>query len=257
VPAFLVGADFSQIELRFLAILSGSVALQEAYLQGKDVHKETAMERYGVSAEKVTTPMRNMAKRTNFGIPYGLSPKGMLDGVVKEMTNDELSEEAQEELAHVTLEDCEDFHASFHKRYPGVKEYMDSMIAFVHKTGYAVTHYGRVRHIPEIKSTDRYAVSHAERAAINMPIQGSAADLLKMAIPKVKSAVRKQLGAGPKQVLVVHDDLKYRVPSRELVEPMGAILRGVMSSIDPDLPIPTPVDVTWGTNLLHLEELEI
>lgn len=245
----LVKADYSQIELRYLAVLSGSPELRAAYQRGEDIHLKTAMTRYGMAASDITKPMRNMAKRVNFGIPYGLTPEGQMGQVRQDLINDELSEAVRNELALITLEDCQAFDKAFHQTYTRVREYMDSQIAYVHKHGCVYTHYGRRRTIPEIKATDAATIAYAERAAINMPIQGSAADLMKLAIPRVRARLRKAFGSLVKLVLTIHDELICWVPNYNYVVPVAMVLQEEMENADPTLPVPILAEPEYGRSL--------
>lgn len=245
----LVKADYSQIELRFLAVLSGSPELLAAYREGADIHSRTAMTRYALPIEKITKPMRNMAKRVNFGIPYGLTPEGQMGQIRQDLINDELPQEVRDELAEITLHDCEEFDKAFHKTYTRVREYMDEQIAFVHKHGCVYTHYGRRRTIPEINAADPGTIAYAERAAINMPIQGSAADLMKIAIPRVRTRLYKAFGRKVRLVLTIHDELICWVPNLNYVVPVAHILQEEMENADPTLPVPIVAEPEYGSSL--------
>ena len=247
----LIAADYTQIELRVLAALADSKAMLAAFEWGDDVHLLTAMTRFNVSAEKVTKSMRNFAKRTNFGIPYGLTARGMVEGARTEAMNDELDDEVRAELAQVTLGSCGQFIAAFHQTYDGIGEFMEYMKQQAREKGYVKTFYGRVRHIPAIRARNRRDREHGEKQAINLPITGTAADILKLAIPRVRQAYRDGRMEA-RLVLTVHDELTTRAPEGE-VDEVVRIKQEIMPFVAPEIKVAFPIDVKVGPSLALLE----
>lgn len=192
-----VDADYSQIELRLLAHFSGCAPLIKAYNEGLDIHAATAAEVFGVPVKEVTPLMRRRAKTINFGIIYGMSSFGLAKDLSCSAT------EAQEYIS------------AYFKRYSEVREYMDENVRKAKTDGYVTTILGRKRHIPEIRSQNYNIRSFGERAAMNMPLQGSSADIIKLAMLRV-SARLKQEKLLSKMVLQVHDELVLDVPEQEL-----------------------------------------
>ena len=164
----LVSADYSQIELRILAHLSEDPALIKAFMDGEDIHRFTAAEVLGKAIEDVTPTERSHAKAVNFGIIYGISDFGL-----------------SRDLG-ITRGEAKDYIELYFHRYPKVKEYMDNMVAEAHETGMVRTMFGRVRSLPDINSRNFNRRSFAERTAMNTPIQGSAADIIKLAMNQVE-----------------------------------------------------------------------
>ena len=249
----LIAADYTQIELRVLAALANSKAMLKAFADGEDLHMLTAMARFNCGADQVTKAMRNFAKRTNFGIPYGLGARGMAEGAKTESMNDELDDEVRAELAQVTLKGCEAFIKAFHETYDGVAEFMEMMKQEARDKGYVKTFYGRVRHIPDIRARNRGAREHGEKQAVNLPITGTAADILKMAIPRVRDAFRSGKMEA-RLVLTVHDELTARAPAEE-VDTVVEIMARIMPSVAPEIGVEFPVEVRVGETLATLEEV--
>ena len=184
----LIGADYSQIELRLLAAFSGCKGLINAFLGGHDVHAETASKVFGVKLSEVTPEMRRAAKAVNFGIIYGISEYGLAKSL------------------KVSPAAAKEYIAGYFREYPEVKKYMDDNVAFAKKSGYAITMLGRRRYIREINASNFNLRSFGERAAMNMPLQGSSADIIKLAMLGVHGRLKKE-GLASRLILQVHDEL--------------------------------------------------
>ncbi|HRR83161.1 MAG TPA: DNA polymerase I, partial [Planctomycetota bacterium] len=222
----LVCADYSQIELRILAHYTGDENLLGAFRRGEDIHRRTASEVFETPIEQVTPEMRSRAKAINFGIIYGMGPQ---------------------RLAHdtgITLAEAQQFIERYFRRYPLIKKYMDDTIAAAARDGFVSTLLGRRRPIPEIHSTNQGTRSAAERAAINTPIQGSAADLIKVAMVRLDEALRRS-HPDAWMILQVHDELVFDVPADQ-VDAVCAIVRGEMESAMA-LRVPLKVDISVGS----------
>jgi DNA polymerase-1 len=193
----LLSADYSQIELRILAHLSQDQALIAAFIAGGDVHRSTAAEVFGVQSEAVTAEMRRRAKVINFGIVYGMSPFGLASEL----------EISQEEAAL--------YIDRYFQIYHGVKAFIDRTICEARELGFVSTLWGRRRAIPELKSSDQAVRQLGERLAVNTPIQGSAADLIKVAMIAIFRRLRSE-GLRTRMILQIHDELLFEVPEVEL-----------------------------------------
>jgi DNA polymerase-1 len=229
VPAesghLMVGADYSQIELRILAHLSGDEGLIEAFTSGEDFHAATAARVFGVPVDAVTPGYRSRAKAVNFGIVYGQSAHGLADSLKIGRA------EAQEMIDR------------YYAAYPRVRAYLDETVAEAHRTGVAVTMFGRKRRIPELKSSNFNLRSFGERTAMNHPMQGTAADIMKLAMIEVDRRLRAD-GFTARLVLQVHDELVFESPPGE-VEPLSVLAREAMSGVAA-LAVPLVVDVSSG-----------
>lgn len=223
----LVSADYSQIELRILAHLSGDEALIKAFTEGQDIHRFTAAEVLGKSQDEVTSEERSHAKAINFGIIYGISDFGL-----------------SRDLG-ITRGEAKNYIDLYFSRYPRVKEYMDAMVQEAHETGKVRTMFGRVRELPDINSRNFNRRSFAERTAMNTPIQGTAADIIKLAMNKVESLLEEK-GFQSRLLLQVHDELVLEVVSSEL-DAVQSLLKETMESIV-DLQVPLIVDVHNAEN---------
>lgn len=223
----LVSADYSQIELRILAHLSEDPALIKAFLDGEDIHRFTAAEVLGKSIEEVTPTERSHAKAVNFGIIYGISDFGL-----------------SRDLG-ITRGEAKEYIDLYFSRYPKVKEYMDAMVAEAHETGSVRTMFGRVRALPDINSRNFNRCSFAERTAMNTPIQGSAADIIKLAMNQVAQRLEAEKLTS-RLLLQVHDELVLEVVKAEeaIVE---TLLADIMDSVV-ELVVPLIVDVHSATN---------
>ncbi len=204
----LVSADYSQIELRVLAHVADIDALKQAFADGIDIHAMTASEMFGVPVKDMPAEVRRRAKAINFGIIYGISAFGLAN---------QLS---------IPRSEASDYIKTYFERFPGIKDYMDSTKAFAREHGYVETIFGRRAHYPDIVSSNPHTRSFNERAAINAPIQGSAADIIRRAMIKMDPAL-SQAGLTGRMLLQVHDELVFEVPDRE-VEPTITLVTDVM-----------------------------
>ncbi|MBN2848679.1 MAG: DNA polymerase I [Coriobacteriia bacterium] len=231
VPAragdLIVGADYSQIELRILAHLSEDAGLIEAFTSGADFHAATAARVFGVEPDAVDPEMRRKAKAVNFGIVYGISSHGLSESLGVGYAE-----------AQATID-------RYFAAYPRVRAYLDETVAEAHKTGYAETLYGRRRPIPELKSSNWNLRSFGERTAMNHPMQGTAADLMKLAMIEVDRRLRAEHLAS-RMVLQVHDELVFEAPADEL-EALTVLVREAMSGVA-ELRVPLEVSVGSGTD---------
>ncbi len=222
-----VSADYSQIELRVFAHYSGDKSLVEAFLKGEDIHTRTAAEIMGVEPEAVTPEMRRVAKAINFGIIYGMGPQ-------------KLAEELE-----IDLSTAKAYITKYFERYQGVKEYREKMIQMAREKGFVTTLFNRKRHLPEINHSKHVIRAEAERMAINTPIQGTAADLIKKAMINIHQRLERE-GLRSKMLLQVHDELLFESPQDEverLVPLVKAEMEGVYS-----LNVPLKVDIGVGFN---------
>lgn len=221
----LVDADYSQIELRLLAHLSGDAAMCEAFTLGQDIHTRTAAEVYGVPLDAVTPAMRSSAKAVNFGIVYGISDFGLAGNL------------------HISRKEAAEFIERYFARYPAVRQFMDACVAQGKAEGYSVTMYGRRRPLPELTSTNYNRRQFGERAAMNTPVQGAAADIIKLAMNAVRARLSKE-GLAAKLILQVHDELIVECPDEE-TERVTALLRECMERAA-KLAVPLVADVHAG-----------
>lgn len=226
----LVDADYSQIELRVLAHIAGDEAMISAFNSGEDIHRRTAAEVHGIPADQVTAEMRSAAKAVNFGIVYGISDFTLARNI------------------HVSRAEAREYIDRYFERYPGVKAYLDSAVAFARENGYARTLMGRRRYIPEISSANFNVRSFGERCAMNSPIQGAAADIIKIAMIRVHAALR-DAGLKARLILQVHDELMVEAPEEE-ADQAAEILRGCMESVT-ELRVPLKTDISIGRNWLE------
>jgi DNA polymerase-1 len=223
----LLSADYSQIELRVFAHYSDDPVLLEAFEEGEDIHTRTAAEIFDVNPHMVTSEMRRMAKTINFGIIYGMGPLKL----AKELG-------IGKKVAQVYLD-------SYYARYKGVKNFKEKIISQVQHDGYVSTLFNRRRYLPHINSDNGNLKSEAERAAINTPIQGTAADLIKMAMIKIAERLHKE-HLRTKMLLQVHDELVFEVPQNEL-DSAAVLIKDEMEGVY-SLKIPLKVDINWGSN---------
>lgn len=230
----ILTADYSQIELRILAHMSGDTVLQEAFYQKQDIHTKTASEVFGVSIDEVTKDMRNRAKAVNFGIIYGMSEFGLSRDI------------------KVSRAEAKQYIESYFARYTGVKQYIEKTIAQAREQGYVTTILNRKRYLPDLFSPNHNVRSFGERAAINTPIQGSAADIIKLAMVKTHRAISTN-GLQAKMILQVHDELIFDVPENELSK-LIKLVRECMENVM-DLDVPLAVDIKVGTNWYDVEKI--
>lgn len=223
----LLDADYSQIELRVLAHLSGDPAMKDAFVKGQDIHTRTAAEVNNVAFEDVTPAMRRSAKAVNFGIVYGISGFGLARNI------------------GVSLREADAYIATYFERYPRVKDFMDEAVRLGYERGYAQTLLGRRRQLHELKNPNRNIRNFGERAAMNMPVQGTAADIIKLAMVKVFGDLQKGKFEA-KLILQVHDELVVECPRGE-VETVADIIRDAMENII-TLDVPLIADVSSGNS---------
>jgi len=226
----ILSADYSQIELRLMAHFSGDPTLIEAFRNGEDIHTATAAKVFGTDLFGVTEEQRRQAKVVNFGIMYGAGPFRM---------SNELDISRGEAAALID---------NYFNTYPGIREYIDSTLDFAREHKYVQTHYGRRRPVPDIDASNRMTREGAERVATNMPIQGTAADIIKLAMIDLHGAM-KTAGLSSKMILQVHDELVFEVLDGE-VERLEELVRSCMESVV-ELSVPLTVDVGVGKNWLE------
>ncbi|MDD4900302.1 MAG: DNA polymerase I [Candidatus Omnitrophica bacterium] len=232
---FLLSFDYSQIELRILAHLSGDQTLLASFKQDKDVHKFTASLIYGIEENDVNEAMREVAKRINFGIVYGLSAYGLSRDL------------------NIPVDEAQGFIDAYFSRYAGVKTYIDEQIKRVEDSGYATTILGRRRYLPEIKNRNMAIRQLAQRQAVNTPIQGSASDLIKLAMVDIQREIKnKQLKT--KMLIQIHDELVFEIPQEEL-QVTSALVKERMENVL-KLDVPIRVSIKKGKNWLNMEEVK-
>ncbi|NQT78310.1 MAG: DNA polymerase I [Bacteroidetes bacterium] len=226
----LLAADYSQIELRIIAELSEDPGLIETFVDGLDVHTATASRIYGIPLEEVSTDMRRNAKMVNFGIVYGISAFGL------------------SERLNIPRKDAAEIIDQYFSKYPGVKSYMESTIGFARANGYVETMMGRRRYLRDINSANATLRGFAERTAINAPVQGSSADMIKIAMINIYDSMKLQ-GLKSKMILQVHDELVFDTLKSE-VEILKNIVEEKMKSAIP-MTVPVVVDMNTGDNWLQ------
>ena len=223
----LLSADYSQIELRVLAHLTGDPVLVEAFRSGEDIHRRTAAEVFGVGPDAVTSEMRRQAKVINFGIIYGMGPQRL-----------------SRELG-ITLAEADDYIRRYFERYASVREFSERVVADGRRDGYVATLIGRRRYLPDLNAREANIRQSAERMAWNSPIQGTAADVIKIAMLAVEREIEAS-GSGARMLLQVHDELLFEIPEAE-VEPAGEMIRRAMESVVA-LAVPLLVELKKGPN---------
>ncbi len=226
----LLSADYSQIELRIMAELSGDEAMLEAFAAGTDIHQVTASKVYGVSLEEVTREMRDKAKMVNFGIIYGISGFGL------------------QQRLNIPRSEANDLITNYKKEYPGVQRWIDSTIEFAKEHGYVKTQTGRRRYLRDITSRNKSLANAAERLAMNSPIQGTAADMLKLAMIKVHGEL-KASNFQTRMLLTVHDEIVFDMLKTE-EDTVKPIIENAMKTA---LPMKVPILVEMGTGTNWLE----
>jgi len=231
-----MSADYSQIELRVLAHISGDETLIEAFQKGRDIHTQTASEVFGVPLDQVTESQRSAAKAINFGIVYGISSFGLSKGI------------------NLTRAEAQTYIDKYFERYPKVKQYMDDIVRQGTEAGYVTTLLKRRRYLPDLRSRNYNLRSFASRMAMNSPIQGSAADIIKLAMLRVDEALRKA-GLRAELLLQVHDELVLEVPEEELYS-TAEVVRHEMENVM-QLKVPLVVDVKAGPNWRDCAPLEM
>lgn len=220
-----LAVDYSQIELRLLAHLSGDEHLVRAFNEGEDFHAETAARVFGVPVSEVTPGLRSRAKAVNFGIVYGQQAYGLSQSL------------------HISMAEARDMIDRYYEAYPGVRTFLDNVVARAKQTGYAETMYGRRRHIPELKAKNPQLRGFGERTAMNHPMQGTAADIIKIAMARVSRRLEEE-GFAAHMILQVHDELDFECPVDE-VERLTTMVRDVMEHVI-DLRVPLIAEASTG-----------
>ncbi len=229
---YFISLDYSQIELRILAHLSGEEKLIKAFLEGKDIHRRTASEIFGIPEDKIDDNLRSKAKAVNFGIIYGITPRGL------------------SEATSLSIEECEKFIEKYFQHYPKVYEYIERSLKTAREKGYVKTIFGRKRYIPEINSANRQLRQLSERIAINSPIQGTSADIIKLSMIKIYKELEGR-NLKSRILLQIHDELILEVPEEELgfVEKMA---KDKMENVV-YLSVPLKVEISIGKNWAELK----
>lgn len=220
-----LAVDYSQIELRLLAHLSGDEHLVRAFNEGEDFHAETAARVFGVPVSEVTPDLRSRAKAVNFGIVYGQQAYGLSQSL------------------HISMAEARDMIDRYYEAYPGVRTFLDNVVARAKQTGYAETMYGRRRHIPELKAKNPQLRGFGERTAMNHPMQGTAADIIKIAMARVSRRLEEE-GFAAHMILQVHDELDFECPIDE-VERLTDMVQDVMEHVV-DLRVPLIAEASTG-----------
>ncbi len=228
----LLSADYSQVELRLLAHFSQDENMLKAFRNDLDIHKQTAAEVFEVPLDQVTKDQRNGAKAINFGLMYGQTSFGLSQAL------------------HISQGEAKKYITSYFKNFHSVKSYLDGLKEKAEETGYAETLFGRKRVLPDIKSSNRQIKAMAERVAINSPIQGTAADIIKLAMINIQNALRDQ-NLKSKMILQVHDELIFDVVPEEM-EKMKVIVREYMENAV-NLSVPLKVEMGTGQNWYDLK----
>ncbi len=226
----IVSADYSQIELRIIASLSGDENMKEAFSRGEDIHASTAAKIFNVPLEEVSREMRRKAKAVNFGIAYGQTAFGLA------------------QTLNISRTEAAEIIKNYFEKFPGIKRFMDESIEFAREHGYVKTILGRRRYLPEINSRNAAVRNFAERNAINMPIQGSAADIIKVAMVNLHRAMT-EAGMQSKMVLQVHDELVFDAPLSEMEQLIPLIKDKMENAITMDVPL--VVEIGSGRNWLE------
>jgi DNA polymerase-1 len=231
----LLSADYSQIDLRVLAHMSGDKALREAFKHGEDVHAATAREIFGLKpGERPEEEQRRVAKTVNFGIVYGQTPFGL-----------------SQQLG-IPMDKAKAYIETYMARYPGVTRWIDKTIDFAKKHGYVTTLLNRRRYLPEINASNQAVRGFAERTAMNTPIQGTSADIIKVAMLEIARLIEKK-GWKTRLLLQVHDDLMFEVPVRDLAEVAPLVKKTMESAVSLDVPV--VADLKKGVNWAEMEKL--
>jgi DNA polymerase-1 len=226
----ILSADYSQIELRVMAELSGDEGMMEAFASGEDIHTVTAAKVYKVDVEEVTREMRAKAKTVNFGIIYGISAFGL------------------QQRLNIPRAEASELINNYFEKYPGVQDYIDRTIAFAKEHGYVATQTGRRRYLRDINSRSRGSVQAAERLAMNSPIQGTAADMLKLAMIRVHDALSDG-NFKTKMVLTVHDEIVFDMRKSEQETVMPVIEQAMKNTLE--MKVPIEIEMGVGKNWLE------
>lgn len=225
----LVSADYAQFELRLAAALAGDQKLIESFAQNVDIHTKTAAEVFGIRMEDVSKTQRRAAKVINFGVLYGMSPKGLADS------------------AEMNFYEAKQFIDDYFRVRKPIKDYLEKTLQQAREEGFVETFFGRRRPTPDVKSSNFIIRSAAERAAQNMPIQGTEADLMKRAMIRVNNLLKEKYQEGAKLILQVHDSLIIEC-TKGLEEEVSADLVQIMENVAPELPVRLKADVSIGVN---------
>jgi len=231
----LMSADYSQIELRVLAHLSGDKQLVKAFRDRLDIHAFTASLVFGIKEDEVTAGMRNMAKTVNFGIIYGMSPFGLSQSL------------------NIDVAKAKEFIDAYFERYPDIKDYLEGLVREAREKGFVTTLLGRRRYIPEINSPDIRIKQFAERMALNTPIQGTAADIIKIAMINIEEKLKKDKFAS-RMIMQVHDELVFDVAKDERKDVYTIVKHGMENVIE--LNVPVEAHIEEGKNWLEMEKVK-
>ncbi|MBQ1842648.1 MAG: DNA polymerase I, partial [Bacteroidales bacterium] len=226
----IMSADYSQIELRIMAHLCGDEHLISSFKAGLDVHKATAAKIFGIPVEEVTTDQRRIAKTANFGIMYGISSFGLAQRL------------------HVSRTEAKKIIDDYFAAFPSIRTFIDKTIADAREKGYVETVFGRRRYLPDITAKNATIRALAERNAVNAPIQGTSADIIKLAMISVDKRIR-EAGLKSKMVLQIHDELLFDAVPEE-IEELGRIVVAEMENVI-TLSIPLTVECNYGKNWLE------
>jgi DNA polymerase-1 len=227
----LLKCDYSQIELRVLAHLSGDPELSAAFERGDDIHRASIAKALGIGEDEVTPELRNIGKMVSYGVTYGMGPYGL------------------SQRLRIPVDQARTYIEGFFALYPRVREYLDEVVARAAEEGYTTTLLGRRRYLPELKSQSPRLRSLGERMALNAPIQGSAADILKAAMARVPEALKDP----SRMILTVHDELVFEVEESDLKETAGRVRRTMEEVATLDVPL--VVDAAWGPNWSEVKAL--
>lgn len=225
----LLAADYVQIELRILASMSGDESLQEDFLKGKDIHTQTAAKLFGIDPEEVTREQRNRVKQVNYGIPYGISAWGLAQRL------------------RTSVKEAQALIDQYLQSYPKITSHINRVVTAAHKMGYVETLMGRRRFVPNINSRNRTQRSFAERVAVNMPIQGTQADMIKIAMVRLHKRLRDE-GLRARMLLQVHDELVFEAPDEEIDRLRGIVREEMVEALP--LHVAVEVDMDVGDNWL-------
>jgi DNA polymerase-1 len=227
----LLAADYAQIELRILASMSGDEAMRETFREGGDIHTDAAARVYGIDRADVTSDQRRKAKEVNYGIPYGISPWGLAQRL------------------RMPMDEAQDLIKQYRKSYPGVSRLLNDLVGDARENGYAQTLLGRRRYLPDIDHSNSNRRSAAERVAVNMPIQGTQADMIKIAMNRIHNRLHEEDWAA-EMLLQVHDELVFELPPDELDE-ARSMIESEMRDALPLEDVPVVVDIDTGENWLE------
>jgi len=227
----LLAADYAQIELRILASMSGDEAMQETFREGGDIHTDAAARVYGIDPDEVTADQRRKAKEVNYGIPYGISPWGLAQRL------------------RMPVDEAQDLIKQYRKSYSGVSQLLNDLVEEARENGYAQTLLGRRRYLPDIDHSNSNRRSAAERVAVNMPIQGTQADMIKIAMNRIHERLQNE-GWAAEMLLQVHDELVFELPPDELEDARSMIDSEMRDALPLD-DVPVVVDIDTGGDWLE------